>query len=103
MGYREWGGAPSDEERIKSLLKLVSLGYTNQIMLSHDTVNYWMGRPLILQEQIQEKMKNWHPAHLFENIIPELREQGLSEESISTMVEVNPSRLFFQQEAKLNA
>ncbi len=103
FGIQGMGGAPSDEERIKTLLKLLSLGYANQIMLSHDTVNYWMGRPLILPEQIQEKMKNWHPAHLFENIIPELREQGVSEESISTMVEVNPSRLFFQQEAKLNA
>jgi phosphotriesterase-related protein len=102
FGIQGMVGAPNDDERIRTLIKLVSLGYTNQIMLSHDTVNHWMGRPLILPEVIQEKMKNWHPAHLFENIIPELREQGMPEENIRTMLEINPSRLFFHQEAKIN-
>lgn len=103
FGIQGMGGAPNDNERIRTLIKLVSLGYTNQIMLSHDTVNHWMGRPLILPEVIQGKMKNWHPVHLFENIIPELREQGMPEENIRTMLETNPSRLFFHQEAKINS
>ncbi|MDR0137195.1 phosphotriesterase-related protein [Metabacillus idriensis] len=103
FGIQGMVGAPTDDERIKTLLKLVSHGYTDQIMLSHDTVNHWMGRPLILPEVIQEKMKNWHPAHLFENIIPELRKQGMPEENIRTMLEVNPSKLFFHQEAKINS
>ncbi|TDL80030.1 phosphotriesterase family protein [Peribacillus frigoritolerans] len=103
FGIQGMVGAPTDDERIKTLLKLVTHGYTDQIMLSHDTVNHWMGRPLILPEVIQEKMKNWHPAHLFENIIPELRKQGMPEENIRTMLEINPSKLFFHQEAKINS
>ncbi|MGG4490685.1 phosphotriesterase family protein [Metabacillus idriensis] len=103
FGIQGMAGAPNDDERIKTLLKLVSLGYTDQIMLSHDTVNHWMGRPLVLPEVIQEKMKNWHPAHLFENIIPELRKQGMPEENIRTMLYINPSKLFFHQEAKINS
>lgn len=80
-------GAPDDDIRIKTLMELLEKGYADQIMMSHDTVNYWMGRPLILPKQVQEKMKNWHPAHLFENVIPALRDKGVQEEDIRTMTE----------------
>lgn len=101
FGIQGMVGAPDDDKRIETLMELISKGYKDQIMMSHDTVNYWMGRPLILPKQVQEKMKNWHPAHLFENVIPALRENGVQEEDIRTMTEKNPSRLFAGVGAKV--
>src|SRR5699024_3401644 len=45
FGIQQLVGAPMDEERMITLLGLVKQGYENQIMLSHDSINHWLGRP----------------------------------------------------------
>lgn len=91
-------GAPNDDDRIETLVSLIKDGYASQIMLSHDTVNFWMGRPPELPAPLEALMSNWHPSHLFENILPKLRDRGVSQEEIETMLVKNPERLFFQEQ-----
>jgi phosphotriesterase-related protein len=35
---------------------------------------------------------NWHFGYIFEEILPALREGGVTDEQITTMMEENPSR-----------
>ncbi len=90
IGIQGMVGAPMDSERVKVIAALAERGYAERIFLSHDTVNYWRGRPLVLPEI----MANWYPTHIFDHIIPELKEAGVTEEQITTMLLENPRRLF---------
>ena len=87
-------GMPMDEERYKVLTQLLNEGNTGRIMLSHDTVNVWLGRPLVLPDAVAELLGNWHITHLFDNVIPTLKEAGITDEQIETILVENPRRLF---------
>jgi len=93
IGFDRFGiqglvGAPMDEERIATLLQLLENGYEDQIMISHDSINYWMGRPPIMNDDLAALVKNWHPTHVFENIIPELKRSGVSNKMIEKMFQL---------------
>lgn len=85
FGIQKLVGAPMDSERISTLKTLVKEGYENQILLSHDSINYWLGRPPVMNEDVATLVKNWDPTHLFENIIPELKAQGIEDKKIEAM------------------
>src|SRR5699024_2272860 len=85
FGIQKLVGAPMDEERIETLVKLLKNGYGNQIMLSHDSINYWLGREPKMNDEMAYLVRNWHPTHLFENIIPVLKKKGVSKETIEAM------------------
>lgn len=85
FGLQKVIGAPMDEERINTLLKLLEKGYEEQIMLSHDSINYWMGRPPVMDEEVAYILNTWHPAHLFENIIPQLEQRGVPKQVIEKL------------------
>lgn len=94
FGIQGMVGAPTDEERIRTLLALLRDGYADRIMLSHDTVNLWLGRPFELPEPFAEMMKNWHVEHLFVNVIPALRKEGIGDEVFAQLFVRNPAALF---------
>ncbi len=85
-----WSAGP-DNLRISTILGLIQMGYTDQIILSHDVVLNWLGGKLELSEDIAG---NWYPTHLFKNIIPALIKAGVTEEQIHTITVKNPKRLF---------
>lgn len=85
FGIQQLVGAPMDEERVETLLQLLEAGYEKQIMLSHDSIIYWLGRDPEMSTEVAELVKNWHPVHLFENIIPALQKKGVANETIETM------------------
>ncbi|RSK27351.1 phosphotriesterase [Bacillus sp. HMF5848] len=97
FGIQGMVGTPMDAQRITTLLSLLSEGYANRIMLSHDTVNVWLGRPPVIPEPFSNMMTNWHPGHLFENILPTLKQNDVTDEQITFMFEANPKRLFSKQ------
>lgn len=84
-------GAPTDQERIRTLLPLLCEGFHDRIMLSHDTVNVWLGRPPQMPEPLASLMSNWHVGHLFEAIIPTLKKEGVTEEQLEQMLVQNPA------------
>jgi phosphotriesterase-related protein len=90
-----------DELRIESVLKMVRAGYTRSLCLSHDaTCGAWLGRPsfdgkqVIPGEYVAGALPNWEPTHLFKRILPRMRELGLAEADIQTMLVENPARYF---------
>ena len=39
-------------------------------------------------------LPNWTPTHLFERVIPMLRDAGVADAAITTMTDENPARWF---------
>jgi phosphotriesterase-related protein len=103
LGFDRFGleSLISDDRRIESVLALVRAGYTRSVCLSHDAVcGSWLGRPVFggrsvaTAEGIAAALPNWEPTHLFKRILPRLREGGVTEGDIETMLVHNPRRYF---------
>ena len=89
-----------DAVRTRNLKALVDCGHKDRVMVSHDTVNCWQGGyaggdPA----ELQKTVPNWRMTHLFENIFPELRRMGMSQEDLDHIVIENPRR-YFDEAAK---
>jgi phosphotriesterase-related protein len=80
-----------DRLRTAALIGLLGIGFERQIVLSHDTVWCWRGRPLEVPKQL---VSVWDPTHVFRRIIPRLREAGVPQTKIDTMLVDNPRRYF---------
>ncbi|MEW9677459.1 phosphotriesterase-related protein [Lentibacillus sp. L22] len=85
FGIQKLVGAPMDEARIETLVQLLDEGYEKQIMISHDSINYWLGRDPEMSEDVAHLVRNWHPAHVFENVIPALKHRGIPEATIESL------------------
>src|SRR6266852_1363428 len=83
-----------DKLRLAALIGLLGVGYQQQIVLSHDSVACWLGRGLDLPPAAAKLVENWNPAHIFRNIVPQMRAAGVSEEKIRSMLVENPRRYF---------
>ncbi|HOE33962.1 MAG TPA: hypothetical protein PLG98_11645 [Smithella sp.] len=79
---------------VKNIAELCKQGYTKQIMLSHDTVNVWLGRQTVLPEKFLPAFANWRIDHISQNVLPALKAQGVTDEQIKTMMVENPKNLF---------
>lgn len=78
----------------KNVAELCKLGYANKIMLSHDTVNVWLGRPIEVPEKYLPAFANWRIDYISKSFIPALKAQGVTDEQIKTMMVDNPRNLF---------
>ena len=86
-----------DEVRVKNVLALARAGYTENILLSHDSISCWQGRPLPFanrHEDVLAMLPDWRPTTIFRTIVPQLREGGLDEADIDTLLVENPRRFF---------
>ncbi|MEB1806796.1 MAG: phosphotriesterase-related protein [Bacillaceae bacterium] len=99
FGIQGFVGAPMDSDRIGVLLGLIGAGYAEQLMMSHDKVNVWLGKSPEFPADLGSLVTNWHMTHIFENIIPVLKERGVSEDQINTILVQNPKQIFGGNEA----
>lgn len=94
MGLQGFAGCPMDEQRYDVISELVKKGFADKLMISHDFIITFLGRPLNIPEDALPLIANWHPSHLFKNIIPVLKNKGVSDQQIETMIKGNPADLF---------
>lgn len=94
IGIQQFVGAPTDAERVDVLVELINRGYSDQITLSHDKVNVWLGGPTPFPDELAKLLENWNMDHIFNNIIPQLIERGIEEETIESMLTNNPRNIF---------
>ena len=94
MGLEAIPDAPTDQQRIACLIELIGRGFADRLMISHDSSVHWLGRELEIPEELLPLIVNWHPTHLFRNIIPALEEGGVTGEQVRAIIEGNPRRLF---------
>ncbi len=83
-----------DEIHVQNIASLCKDGYAPKIMLSHDTVNYWLGRPMDVPEQAMALFKDWRIDHVSRDIVPALKQNGVTEGQIKVMMVDNPMNLF---------
>lgn len=85
----------SDELRIKNLKAMVDAGHKSRVMVSHNSVNCWQGFMGDTDPaELSKALPNWKMTHLFENIFPELKRMGVSQEDLDHIVIENPKRYF---------
>jgi phosphotriesterase-related protein len=87
----------SDEVRIQNVLKLAQAGHTERILLSHDSIVCWLGRPLPYAQTFEDllaALPDWRSTHIFRKVIPKLLEGGMSKDQIETILVDNPRRFF---------
>ncbi len=82
-----------DEINVRNIATLVREGYVDRIMLSHDVVNFWLGRTAgdVSPARRAEPLRS--VDHICRNVVPALKAQGVSDEEIMTMMVENPKRL----------
>ncbi len=73
--------------RNRTAAELVSRGYADRMMLSHDfcaTIDWY-------PDEVREMLvPRWHPTLIFEEEIPAMKGLGVTDEHVATMLDVNP-------------
>lgn len=73
-----------------NIVSLVVQGYGGRIMLSHDCIFVWLGRPGTLPPQYA----GWYPDFLFKKLLPKMKRAGVTDEQINRILVDNPRRFF---------
>ncbi|MEX0800311.1 MAG: phosphotriesterase-related protein [Dehalococcoidia bacterium] len=83
-------------KRVATVAKMCAMGYAEKMVLSHDVACYfdWVDPPLK-----QKLVPNWHYNHIPDDILPALREAGVTDDQITAMTVDNPRRIFDRQGA----
>jgi phosphotriesterase-related protein len=85
------------EQRVDTVATLCREGYATQMVLSHDASANFGAFPGT--DERAAAMPNWHYTHIHDDVLPALRERGVSQAQIDQMLIDNPRRLFEQQSA----
>jgi phosphotriesterase-related protein len=79
------------EPRNKTVLALLERGYADRMFLSQDFCSTIDWFPPEVQEQLKkEAVPDWSMTFLFEKVIPELKERGMTDEQLEQMMVENP-------------
>lgn len=80
------------EERVATIAEMVRRGYVGSLALSHDCCAWSDFFPKV--SDYHAAMPRHHYLHIHDDVIPALREAGLSERDLDTMFIDNPRRHF---------
>lgn len=84
----------SFDERVGIVAELCARGYARQVVLSHDLACWQDWIPLELRPAAGMEQPDWHWLHITEKVVPALREQGVRDADITSMLTDNPRRVF---------
>jgi phosphotriesterase-related protein len=78
------------EARCDVVVEMCRRGYAERMVLSQDTSCYidW------IDPQVMALLPQWTYTHIHEEVLPYLREHGVSEDQLETMLVTNPRRYF---------
>lgn len=79
------------EQRVATVAALADRGYAGNMVLSHDASCHIDWFPAGLAAIVAP---NWHFTHVLDDVLPALRERGVTNEQIDTMLVANPRRFF---------
>ena len=90
------GAAITFEQRVDTVAKLCSEGYADRMVLSHDHMCWidWDLKNII--PGWPDRKQNLY-THISDDVLPALRERGVSGEQIDQMMVKNPQRIFEKQ------
>jgi len=85
---------PTDQVRVKIFAKLIQLGYIDRLHLSHDFILHMLGRPIPQSPKAAKLLERFYIGNIFDNIIPELIQAGVSPAQTAQIMEQNPLDIF---------
>jgi phosphotriesterase-related protein len=82
--------ATTFEARADTVVEMCRRGYADRMVLSQDASCYidW------IDPNVMAMLTQWHYTHIHEEVLPYLREHGVTDEQIETMLVANPRRYF---------
>lgn len=80
------------EQRVATIVAMIRRGYVGSLALSHDCCAWSDFFPAV--EDYHATMPKHHYLHIHDDVVPALREAGVSEAELDTMFVANPRRHF---------
>jgi len=84
----------SFEDRVNTVAAMCELGHAGKMVLSHDAAcyNHWLPeRPLPVI------LPRWHYLHIHNDVIPALKQKGVTDAHLRAMLVENPRQIFEKQ------
>jgi len=97
IGFDRFGlvGLMPDEVRADCLHALVEAGFAQQVMISHDCVFCNLGA--MYSPKVAAMLETHSPMHFSRKVAPMLRERGVAQAAIDSMLRDNPRRYFCEE------
>jgi phosphotriesterase-related protein len=83
------------EDRVNTVAQMCERGYAEKMVLSHDAACFMDWVP----EELLPALPNWHYLHIHNDVIPALKDRGVTDEQLTTMLVDNPRKIFENQGA----
>jgi phosphotriesterase-related protein len=78
-------------KRVDTVASLCRRGYCEKIVLSHDAACY---NDWFQEEALEKAVPNWNYFHILNDVVPALKDRGVTENQLHTMLVENPRRIF---------
>ncbi|MGV0643816.1 phosphotriesterase family protein [Mycolicibacterium sp. XJ879] len=79
------------EERVNTVAQMCARGHADKMVLSHDASCFIDWLP---EQVVPAVLPNWHYLHIHHDVIPALKQRGVTEEQLTTMLVDNPRKIF---------
>jgi phosphotriesterase-related protein len=82
------------EDRVNTVTRMCERGHADKMVLSHDAAcfNDWLP-----EAALPVVIPNWHFLHISDDVIPALKERGVTDEQVHAMLVDNPRKIFERQ------
>jgi phosphotriesterase-related protein len=86
----------SFDDRVDTVARMCERGHADKMVLSHDASCHidWLPEAVL-----PFALPNWHFLHIHNDVLPALRQRGVTEDQITTMLVDNPRAIFSGQGA----
>ncbi len=81
----------SFSDRVDTVARMCERGHAGKMVLAHDASCYIDWLP---EAALPVVLPNWHYLHIHNDVLPALRQRGVSERQIATMLVDNPRAIF---------
>jgi phosphotriesterase-related protein len=82
------------ESRVDTIVALAAAGYADRMVLAHDASCYIDYFPGAAREALAQAAPNWNFTHISTDVLPMLRERGVTEAQLTQMLVDTPRRYF---------
>jgi phosphotriesterase-related protein len=84
------------EDRVNTVATMCERGHADKMVLSHDAACFIDWVP---EEMVPVVLPNSHYLHIHHDVIPALKDRGVTDEQLTTMLVDNPRKIFENQGA----
>ena len=81
----------SFSDRVDTVVRMCERGHANRMVLAHDASCHIDWLP---EAALPVVLPNWHYLHIHNDVLPALRQRGVTEDQITTMLVDNPRAVF---------